>query len=74
MDIKNREEQEQKFVKAISDYFGITENGEIKPGAFVKIAKVVHDAIWNLIKALDESELVEINAFEIISGGRRYHI
>ena len=69
MDIKNREEQEQKFVKAISDYFGITENGEIKPGAFVKIAKVVHDAIWNLIKALDESELVEINAFEIISGG-----
>ncbi|WP_298029534.1 calcium-binding protein [uncultured Campylobacter sp.] len=69
MDIKNREEQEQKFVKAISDYFGITENGEIKPGAFAKIAKLVYDAIWSLIKAMDEYKLTEINAFEVKSAG-----
>ena len=37
MTTENIEASEQRFTAAISDFFGITEGGEIKAGAFAAI-------------------------------------
>ena len=63
----NKEQETQKFKTAITDFFGITEGGEIKAGGITATAKHVMNAIFEFVQA--SAKDMDITGFEISSAG-----